>query len=87
MGMTQKLKFNLHNGNIHHPCSQKKKKQDKCAAKLVMLAVFFNSCGRVYHEYAPEGHTINKNYYLNRMCHLHNAVQFNNWLVKKWLKL
>ena len=30
--------------------------------------LFFDSCGIVHHEYAPEGQTINKEYYMEVLC-------------------
>ena len=40
--------------------------------------LFFDSRGIVHHEYAPEGQTINKEYYLEVLHRLRAAVQ------KKW---
>ena len=37
--------------------------------------LFFYSCGTVHHEYAPEGQTINKEYYLPVICRLREAVR------------
>jgi hypothetical protein len=36
-------------------------------------AVFFDYCGTVHHSYAPDGQTINKEYYLGVIQHLHDA--------------
>ena len=41
----------------------------------VMLTCFFDSRGIVHHEYAPEGQTIKKEYYLQVLRHLPEAVQ------------
>jgi hypothetical protein len=38
-------------------------------------AVFFDYCGIVHHSYAPEGQTINKEYYLEVIRHLRDAVR------------
>ena len=37
--------------------------------------LFFDSRGIVHHEYAPEGQTINKEYYLEVLRQLRAAVQ------------
>ena len=52
-----------------------------------MLTYFFNSCSMVHHEYALECQTINKEYYLEVLCHLHDAVQRKQpdiWTEKNW---
>jgi hypothetical protein len=41
----------------------------------VLLTVFFDYRGIVHHSYAPEGQTINKEYYLEVIRHLHDAVR------------
>jgi hypothetical protein len=41
----------------------------------VLLTVFFDYRGIMHHSYAPEGHTINKEYYLEVIRHLHDAVE------------
>jgi hypothetical protein len=41
----------------------------------VLLTVFFDCCGIVHHSYAPEGQTINKEYYLEVIHHLCDAVR------------
>jgi hypothetical protein len=40
----------------------------------VLLTVFFEYRGIVHHSYAPEGQTIDKEYYLEVICHLRDAV-------------
>ena len=40
-----------------------------------MLTCFFDSRGIVHHEYAPKGQTINKEYYLEVLRRLPDAVQ------------
>ena len=42
--------------------------------------LFFDSCGIVHHEYAPEGQTINKEYHLEVLRRLRAAVH----KTKKW---
>ena len=54
-----------------------------------MLTVFLDRKGVVHHEYAPQGRTINKEYYLEVLKQLHDAVQrkrahlseSDNWLL------
>ena len=58
----------------------------QCAVK-VMLTCFFDSRGVVHHEYAPKGQTINKEYYLEVLRRLRNAVRRkrpNMWTGKNW---
>jgi hypothetical protein len=46
----------------------------------VLLAVFFDCRVIVHHSYAPEGQTINKEYYLEVIRHLCAAVRAScNW--------
>jgi hypothetical protein len=40
----------------------------------VLLTVFFDYGRTVHHSYAPEGQSINKEYYLKVIRHLHDAV-------------
>ena len=42
--------------------------------KKVMLTVFIDYRGVVYHEFLPEGQTVNKEYYLGVMRRLHEAI-------------
>ena len=49
-------------------------KAQVCSNVKVMLTYFFNSCGIMHHEYAPEGQTINKEYYLEVLRCLCDAV-------------
>lgn len=53
----------------------------------VTLTVFFNSCGVVHHEYAPEGQNIIKEYYLEVIRRLSDAMQIkipNIWAKGTW---
>ena len=43
--------------------------------KKVMLTVFMDYRGVVHHEFLPEGHTVNKEYYLGVMRRLREAVR------------
>jgi hypothetical protein len=52
-----------------------------------MLTIFFDSRGVVHHEYAPQGQNINKEYYLEVLCHLRDAVwhkRLDLWAVGMW---
>ena len=53
----------------------------------VMLTVFFDSRGMVYHEYAPQGQNITKEYYLEVIRRLRDAVrrkQLHLWATGTW---
>ena len=74
MVTTQKQNSNLPNGSIrnHHD----PKKHGRFGARWKWCwPVFFDSRGIVHHEYAPEGQTINKEYYLEVLRRLRAAVQ------------
>ena len=56
----------------------------------VMLTGFFDSHGIVHHKYAPEGQTINKEYYLQVLRRLREAVQRkwpDMWAAKNFFQL
>ena len=53
----------------------------------VMLTVFFDSRGVVHHKYAPQGQNINKEYYLEVLRRLRDAVQHKRpvlWAAGTW---
>jgi len=53
----------------------------------VMLTVFFYSCGVVHHKYAPQGQNSNKEYYLEVLRRLRDAVWRNRpdlWAMGTW---
>jgi hypothetical protein len=59
-----------------HSSSPRPKKAQRVRSKVkVLLTVFFDYRGIVQHSYAPEGQTINKEYYLEVICHLSDAVR------------
>ena len=59
-----------------HPESPRPKKTRQIRSNVkVMLTYFFDSRGIVHHEYAPEGQTTNKEYYLQVLCRLREAVR------------
>jgi transposase len=52
-----------------------------------LLTVFFDYRGIVHHSYAPEGQTINKEYYLEVIRHLRDAVRSKRpglWASRNW---
>ena len=58
------------------PSSPRPKKIRQSRSKVkVMLTVFFDIEGVVHFEYAPEGQTVNKEYYLDVLRRLCNAVR------------
>jgi len=64
----------------------KKARQVRSQVK-VMLTVFFDSSGVVHHEYAPHGQTITKEYYLEVLRRLRDALRRkrpNLWATKTW---
>ena len=51
------------------------------------LTVFFDWEGVVHHKYTPPGQTINKEYYLNVLCRLRDAVpqkELQLWATGDW---
>ena len=56
-------------------CPYPKKVQQSHSKIKTMLTVFFDWEHGVHHEYAPAGQTINKDYYLNVIYWLRDAIQ------------
>jgi hypothetical protein len=52
------------------PGSPRPKRHAKFGKVKVMLTVFFNHKGVIHHEYAPDGQTVNKEYYVKILCWL-----------------
>ncbi|GFV96558.1 uncharacterized protein TNCV_3260221 [Trichonephila clavipes] len=53
-----------------------------------MLIVFFDAVGIVHHEYAPQGQTVNKEFYLDVMRRLREVVQRKRpvlWAFSRWM--
>ncbi|UYV69816.1 hypothetical protein LAZ67_7000859 [Cordylochernes scorpioides] len=70
----------------HEPRS-KKARQVRSNVK-VLLTVFFDCRGVVHHEFLPQGRTVNKEYYLQVMRNLHEAIRQKRpdlWKNKNWL--
>jgi len=64
----------------------KKSRQSKSKIK-VMLTVFFDYRGVVHYEFLPPGQTVNKEYYLNVMRHLREAIRQKRpelWADNSW---
>ena len=58
-----------------HPESPRPKKARQVRSNVKVMTCFFDSRGIVHHEYAPEGQTINEEYYLEVLRRLRAAVQ------------
>ena len=59
-------------------CMSEKKKRNKCTSVVnvnVILTVFFDSNEVVHHDSHPQDITVNKEYYLEVMKHLHEAIR------------
>lgn len=66
----------------------KPKRPRRSRSKIkVMLTVFFDSYGVVHKEFLPTGQTVNKEYYLNVMRHLREAIRQkrpDSWKTNSW---
>ena len=85
MVTSQKPSFNPHNRSTGIT-TDKKARQVPSIVK-VMLTCFFYSHGIVHHKYAPEGRTINKEYYLQVLRRLREAVRrkrLDMWAAKNF---
>ena len=70
-----------------HSTSLRPNKGRQVRRNVKVMTVFFDSCGVVHHEYAPQGQNINKEYYLEVLCHLCDAMQrkrLDLWTVGTW---
>ena len=71
-----------------HSTSPRPKKARQVQSNVkVMLTVFFDSCGVVHHESAPQGQNINKEYYLEVLRRLRDAVRRKRpdlWATGTW---
>ncbi len=71
----------------HHTSPRPKKARQVRSNVKVILTCFFDSNGIVHHEYAQAGQTINKEYYLEVMRHLRDAVRRKRpkmWAAQNW---
>ena len=67
--------------------STPKKPQQSCSKIKTMLTVFFDWEDVVHHEYVPSGQTINKEYYLNVLHWLRDAIRWKRlqlWATGDW---
>jgi hypothetical protein len=65
-----------------------KKAHQMCSHVKVMLTVFFYSEGVVHYEFLPQGRTVNKEYYLEVMQRLREAVRKKRpdaWQENRWM--
>ncbi|UYV63819.1 K02A2.6-like, partial [Cordylochernes scorpioides] len=72
---------------LPHEPRPKKARQVRSNVK-VLLKVFFDCRGVVHHEFLPQGRTVNKEYYLQVMRNLREAIRQKRpdlWKNKKWL--
>ncbi|GFW68623.1 mariner Mos1 transposase [Trichonephila clavipes] len=71
------------------PGSPRPKKARQVRSKIkFMLIVFFDAVGIVRHEYAPQGQTVNKEFYLDVMRKLREAVRRKRpvlWASSRWM--
>jgi hypothetical protein len=70
-----------------HSSSPRPKRARVRGKVKVLLTVFFDYRQIVHHSYAPEGQTINKEYYLEVIRHLRDAVRRNRpdlWASRNW---
>ncbi|UYV60494.1 hypothetical protein LAZ67_1001322 [Cordylochernes scorpioides] len=72
---------------LPHEPRPKKARQVRSNVK-VLLTVFFDCRGVVHHEFLPQGRTVNKEYYLQVMRNLREAIRqkrLDLWKNKNWL--
>ncbi|UYV65545.1 hypothetical protein LAZ67_3004659 [Cordylochernes scorpioides] len=72
---------------LPHEPRPKKARQVRSNVK-VLLTVFFDFRGVVHHEFLPQGRTVNKEYYLQVMRNLREAIRQKRpdlWKNKNWL--
>ncbi|UYV63007.1 hypothetical protein LAZ67_2002824 [Cordylochernes scorpioides] len=72
---------------LPHEPRPKKARQVRSNVK-VLLTVFFDCRGVVHHEFLPQGRTVNKEYYLQVMRNLREAIHQKRpdlWKNKNWL--
>ncbi|UYV62851.1 hypothetical protein LAZ67_2002151 [Cordylochernes scorpioides] len=72
---------------LPHEPRPKKARQVRSNVK-VLLTVFFDCRGVVHHEFFPQGRTVNKEYYLQVMRNLREAIRQKRpdlWKNKNWL--
>lgn len=80
---------NVQSSQWKHQSSQRaKKKHDRFRARWRRCwLLFFDYQGVVHHEYAPEGQSINNEYYQEVLCHVCDAIRHKSpklWATGNW---
>ncbi|UYV72043.1 hypothetical protein LAZ67_9001628 [Cordylochernes scorpioides] len=86
-GYDVKTKAQSSQWKLPHEPRPKKARQVRSNVK-VLLTVFFDCRGVVHHEFVPQGRTVNKEYYLQVMSNLREAIRQKRpdlWKNKNWL--
>ncbi|UYV83425.1 hypothetical protein LAZ67_23000967 [Cordylochernes scorpioides] len=86
-GYDVETKAQLSQWKLPHDPRPKKARQVRSNVK-VLLTVFFDCRGVVHHEFLPQGRTVNKEYYLQVMRNLREAIRQKRpdlWKNKNWL--
>ncbi|UYV69131.1 hypothetical protein LAZ67_6002522 [Cordylochernes scorpioides] len=86
-GYDVEIKAQSSQWKLPHEPRPKKARQVRSNVK-VLLTVFFDCRGVVHHEFLPQGRTVNKEYYLQVMCNLREAIRQKRpdlWKNKSWL--
>ncbi|UYV70805.1 hypothetical protein LAZ67_8000693, partial [Cordylochernes scorpioides] len=86
-GYDVETKAQLSQSKLPHEPRPKKARPVRSNVK-VLLTVFFDCRGAVHHEFLPQGRTVNKEYYLQVMCNLREAIRQKRpdlWKNKNWL--
>ena len=66
----------------------KKSTSDRSNVKVMLIVLFFYWKGIVHYEFVPCGETVNKEFYLNALKHLREAVQRKRpeaWTNNTWM--
>ncbi|UYV71809.1 hypothetical protein LAZ67_9000495 [Cordylochernes scorpioides] len=86
-GYDVETKAQSYQWKLPHEPRPKKARQVRSNVK-VLLTVFFDCRGVVHHEFLPQGRTVNKEYYLQVMRNLREAIRQKRsdlWKNKNWL--
>ena len=76
-GTTRKQNSNRHSGRV--PCLHHQRRGARCEAKQKSFYWrFFDFEGIVHHEYAPDGLTFNKDFYVGVLRRLRESVRRND---------
>jgi hypothetical protein len=82
------LETKVQSSQWKHSLSPRPKKAKQVQSKVkVLVTVFFDYRGIVHHSYAPEGQTVNKEYYLEVIRRLRDAVWCKRpdlWASRTW---